>query len=274
VSGTSHAGEIGAIDEQVSGPSAVVTGGRRLVDPVFGEIAVRRDVAYGRAPVGDDEAELTLDLYEPAGDAAPARPAAIYLHGGDFTSGDKAEGRRVALDLAQRGYVVASLTYRLLRLVPGVEGPYIGAIRGALSDAQAAVRWLRARGAPLRLDTDAIVALGWSAGAIVALHLAHGANAPSDHPVDAGGSARISAAVALAGAAYYFSSKAPPMLLIHGEADRVMGLQGARNTVAASVERGRDCRLVTYPDVGHDLYEVYDRWMPEVVAFLAATLDP
>ena len=37
----------------------------------------------------------------------------MYIHGGGFTGGSKATGRKYALELTKRGYAVFSINYRL-----------------------------------------------------------------------------------------------------------------------------------------------------------------
>ena len=106
-------------------------------------------------------ATLTLDLYRPSrGDA----PLVLYVHGGGWRSGDKADGstNRLAA-LARHGITVASANYRL---VPGTVFP------GQLHDVKGAVRWLRAQGPSLGVNTDRIGIWGASAGAYLGSLLA------------------------------------------------------------------------------------------------------
>ena len=57
-----------------------------------------------------------MDVYEPAGDHARNRPAMVWIHGGGFRGGTRHQGNVVGLAraFAQRGYVAASIDYRLL----------------------------------------------------------------------------------------------------------------------------------------------------------------
>ncbi|NBV49478.1 MAG: hypothetical protein EBR95_10685, partial [Verrucomicrobia bacterium] len=82
-----------------------------------------------------------LDLYvQYARDFKVRRPGVLFIHGGGFTAGDKAEFRSasVSADLARAGYVVVSCNYVLgAKDKPGVWPRNI-------ADCRDAVRWMRA----------------------------------------------------------------------------------------------------------------------------------
>jgi len=115
------------------------------------------DVTYS-APTGFRP--LTLDLYLPRPRTA-ARPLLIYIHGGGWMSGHARHcgafenWPRVLADLAARGYVVASVNYRL-------SGE--AASPAAAHDIANAVRWLRARAASYSIDKQRVGVWGASAG--------------------------------------------------------------------------------------------------------------
>jgi acetyl esterase/lipase len=96
-------------------------------------------------------AQHRLDLYRP--DSVGRCPLIVWVHGGAFRSGDKAEGAPLAL--VDHGYALASVNYRLSQeaLFPA-----------QIHDVKAAVRWLRAHADQYRLDPDLIGAWGPSAG--------------------------------------------------------------------------------------------------------------
>ncbi len=110
------------------------------------------DIQYGSAPDLNTHqpVALNLDLYQPTGDTAAARPAVVYAHSGGFSGGDKAGEANLFVPLVERGFVVASINYRLL--TTGCTGANltpqctVGAQAG-INDGQAAVRWLRANAA-------------------------------------------------------------------------------------------------------------------------------
>jgi acetyl esterase/lipase len=104
---------------------------------------------------------LTLDLYLPAARAAGGAPVIIYVHGGGWTSGHTRHSGAfenwpgVLASVAGRGYVVASLNYRL-----SAEAPF----PAAEQDVKSAVRWLRANAARFGIDKRRIGIWGGSAG--------------------------------------------------------------------------------------------------------------
>lgn len=119
-----------------------------------------------------------LDLYLPTEPAAgTGSPAVVWIHGGGWLNGTKAEARAQAIcrTLADAGYVAASIDYRL--------GP--GAWPGNLFDCKNAVRFLRAHATRYRIDPDRIAVAGGSAGGHLALMVALTAGAPDLEPTGA-----------------------------------------------------------------------------------------
>jgi acetyl esterase/lipase len=95
-------------------------------------VVVEKDVVYARA----GEPTVALDIYRPDTDRSP--PVVLYLHGGGWAVGDKADGSSERLEaLARHGVAVASANYRLTSAAT-----YPAQIHGV----KAAVRWLRANG--------------------------------------------------------------------------------------------------------------------------------
>lgn len=112
----------------------------------------REDVSYD-----DRYDETKLDLYLPEGlSAADApRPAVMLLHPGGWRFGGRYLMAPTARRLANSGYVVANVAYRL---VPKVTFP------GPVQDAWCALAHLRAHASEYRIDPDRIAVLGYSAG--------------------------------------------------------------------------------------------------------------
>jgi len=149
----------------------------RYRDVVFSGFTLTSDLAYGSAPdLQGHPVDLKLDLYQPAGDPQTRRPAIVWIHGGGFSGGDKTSSPFPALarQFAKRGYVAASINYRLLATercagVQPVPQSCQDAAVAAQHDAQAAVRWLRAHAAQYGIDPTRIAVGGGSAGAATAL---------------------------------------------------------------------------------------------------------
>jgi arylsulfatase A len=105
---------------------------------------------------------LKMDLYRP-GQALGELPAVVCIHGGGWANGNRTGHGRVARALAARGYVAATISYRL-----SGEAPFPAAIH----DCKAAVRFLRANAKEYGLDRENIGAIGLSAGGHLAALLA------------------------------------------------------------------------------------------------------
>lgn len=140
---------------------------------------------------------LTLDLYlPPTSLARPAGgfPLVLYIHGGGWMGGDAhrsgpfVDFPGVLALLASRGYVVASMEYRL-----SGEARFPAQIQ----DVKAAVRWLRLHAGKYGIDPTRAVAWGASAGAHLASLAAVSCNVPGLAPApdakpDPGGAAAVS----------------------------------------------------------------------------------
>ncbi|HTU90008.1 MAG TPA: alpha/beta hydrolase [Gemmataceae bacterium] len=107
----------------------------------------RRDVAYGK-----DEKQR-LDLYAPKG--VKQAPVVIFVHGGEWTRGDKANVSYKPKFLNENGIVFVSINYRL---TPPAKHP------AQVQDVASAVRWVHDHAAEIGGDAKKIVLMGHSAG--------------------------------------------------------------------------------------------------------------
>lgn len=143
------------------------------------------DLVYGKTP----EQELKLDIYRPKTDAV--LPACVLVHGGGWIGGDKERFRALGFALAEKGYVVANVEYRLA-----------GAAKypAAVQDCSLAVRWLRTHAKQFGLDPQRIGAWGGSAGGhLVGLLAAAPTHAPFLSPELKDVSAVVQATCIMAG---------------------------------------------------------------------------
>ncbi len=80
-------------------------------------VTVTSNVVYGQGEVGGGGTfvDLKLDLYTPQGTGQTELPLVVVVHGGGFVGGSKTQGNVVdwAQGFASRGYLVASIDYRL-----------------------------------------------------------------------------------------------------------------------------------------------------------------
>lgn len=242
----------------VPGVSApVATAATRYLDPIFLP-DVQRDVVYGTATAADGSTvELQLDLYTPRGDAASGRPVFVFAHGGFFFTGDKSTTVTWAQRMAQRGYVAASINYRLGTapvLYPVDTPTEFQVVNDARADMQTAVRWFRANAASLRIDPDRIAVGGTSAGAVTALGVAANADAPlpGDH---AEFSSAVCTAVSFSGAndPAAFGPLDAGAIFHHGELDTVVPTAQAIATRDAMSAAGLPVAWYEYAGEGHEL---------------------
>jgi dienelactone hydrolase len=136
-----------------------------FLDEVFPEPIVEHDVVYSRVTDQFGTHDLGMDIYQPRGDTRRNRPAIVWVHGGKFQQGHKGNLREFAMEFARRGYVCAAIEYRLWRAYdPGA--PAAQCVEIAQSDAQAAIRFLRAHAVDLTLDPARVAIAGYSAGSL------------------------------------------------------------------------------------------------------------
>ncbi|MFY9256934.1 MAG: alpha/beta fold hydrolase [Fuerstiella sp.] len=128
------------------------------------KLDAKLNVTYAR--YGDRT--LEMDVYRPK-DAWGQLPAVVCIHGGGWANGSRANHRLIAKSLAERGFVAATISYRL-----SDEAPFPAAIQ----DCKAAVRFLRANSKEFGIDPANIGAIGLSAGGHLTALLAMSAGVP------------------------------------------------------------------------------------------------
>ena len=256
-------------------------------------ISMREDIAYGDPAPIEANYERALDLYVPVakvGESQKAHRAAIVvIHGGGWMSQTR-KGRRersIASDLAEEGFVAASIDYTLVDLDhPERSG---GAWPQMFADCCDAVSYLRDHAAELSIDPTAIGAIGGSAGGHLAAMLAvarcqpgggsivHGAAVGAAvilygvgdlmHWIPVADDARLavaSAKIMLGGTpderpdayrkaspVYYASSASAPMLMFHGDADEVIDASQSEWFQDRLEDAGADSELIIVPNAPH-----------------------
>lgn len=103
------------------------------------------------------ESRLQMDIYLPA--TQEKAPAVIFAPGGWWLTAPKAAGIQICYQLAQAGFVAASIEYRLIGTVNYVE---------SIGDVKAAIRYLRANADKFNIDKNKIAVMGMSAGGYLA----------------------------------------------------------------------------------------------------------
>lgn len=121
------------------------------------EITVENGIEY----TNPDNQHLMLNMARPANGDGPF-PAVLCIHGGGFRAGNRQGYDGLIKQLAQRGYVAVTVSYRF---APKYQFP------AQVYDVKAAVRWLRANAAKYHIDPNRIGVTGGSAGGHLAQFL-------------------------------------------------------------------------------------------------------
>ena len=124
-----------------------------------GEVIFEQGVEYSNP----DDQHLQLNIARPKDRKAAERsPVVLCIHGGGFRAGKRERWDKLCQQLADRGYVAATATYRL---APKYQFP------AAVNDVKAAVQWLRANAEKYQIDPERIGVVGDSAGGHLAQFL-------------------------------------------------------------------------------------------------------
>ena len=115
------------------------------------DVDVLRDVVFGKGGGRDLKMHIVLPKEKPK---QPA-PAFVWIHGGGWKGGTKEGGVRQCVPLVRRGFVGATIEYRL-----SGEAPFPAQIE----DCKCAIRFLREHAAKYNLDPRRIAVGGSSAG--------------------------------------------------------------------------------------------------------------
>jgi acetyl esterase/lipase len=133
-------------------------------------------LSYTSSP---DRSVQALDLYLPPGSTATPRPLVVFIHGGAWLGGSRrlngafVDWPGALAALAARGFVVASIDYRL---APAATFP------AQVQDVKQAVRWLRSQAGVYGIDRSRVLVWGAEAGGHLAALAAASCGAASLEP--------------------------------------------------------------------------------------------
>ncbi len=134
-------------------------------DPVVPEnIEAFKDIEYKRI----EDISLQLDIYK-AKDLKTPAPTLIFIHGGAWRKGKRSDYLPYLLDYAEKGYITATVSYRLTK-----QAPY----PAAAQDVSCGIKWIKANADQYGIDPDRIALIGGSAGGHLALLIGYGGENP------------------------------------------------------------------------------------------------
>jgi alpha-L-fucosidase 2 len=258
-----------------------------------GGAVVKSDVEYGRA--GD--VSLRLDVCIP--DGKGPFPAAILIHGGAWSGGDKRRDVSPLFGpLTRAGFVWFSINYRL---APKHPWP------ACFDDVQTAVQWVALHAPEYKADPARLALIGYSAGghlaclaalmagddspvrAVVGLaadtdfesdpRMRNGLKKPLRNLLGRANMSETDIRTVLRGLSPidHVRTGAPPFLLLHGSADRIVPVNESIHFQSRLDACGVPVELVILKGAPHSLagWFRYDPGYPgEIIAWLRHTLGP
>jgi len=149
----------------------IAVAGTRYRDVIFPSVTTGTGIPFGmNADISGAIDTLLMDVYQPTGDTVTLRPLVICMHGGSLVSGNRSEMTPECIDFATRGYVAATIDYRVGMEFPENVTTILEALLRGVQDTKAAVRFFRAHAAQYGIDTSRIFLEGSSAGSMIAVH--------------------------------------------------------------------------------------------------------
>ncbi len=119
-------------------------------------------IRFDNISYGSHGVDNLLDIYIPKG-TNTIQPTIVNIHGGGWVYGNKEIYQYYCMELAQRGFVVVNINYRV---APETRFP------GAVYDINNALKFIENRGAEYFVDKDRLVLVGDSAGGQLVSHFA------------------------------------------------------------------------------------------------------
>jgi acetyl esterase/lipase len=257
----------------------------QIKEPVY---YLDEDVTFSQADAwfGHVTRDLRMDIIYPQIDGK--YPCIIWICGGGWMQMNKGAHLPYLTDLARRGFVIASVEYRLAN-----EAPFPGAI----IDIKAAIRYLRANAKRYSINTEKFGVMGESAGGYLAamIALTRGAEfeagehlnqssavqavcpwyAPSDLPKLANnlsqhpffnGDIKDKNYCSLINPISYITPDAPPFLILHGTEDMTVPFEQSEILYNALIAQKIDTRFIALKGEGHAGEQFFQRPLWDLIA--------
>ncbi|MFN6163115.1 MAG: alpha/beta hydrolase fold domain-containing protein [Planctomycetota bacterium] len=248
-----------------------------------GKVVVRYNIPYAE---GAGFSRMA-DIYQPISEGR--FPAIVMIHGGAWFAGDKSYDALHARRFAAQGYVVMVINYRL---APTHKHP------AQIDDCFESIRWLVSNAETFQVDGDRIGVWGYSAGghlaALVATNPRSGiprvkacvaGGAPCDLrliPDDSGllqgflggTRAEVPEIYEAASPIHHVSEDDPPMLLFHGEADRLVPIAFSLGMRQRLEDKSVACEFLPLEKKSHIMAFVDQKAIQQSIEFFDRHLKP
>ena len=248
---------------------AILLGATTMPAPTTAPVPDVRDIEYAKS----DGISQKLDAFVPTGPGP--FPIALIVHGGGWGSGDKEKDITPLFEpLKNAGFVVFTINYRL---APAYRWP------DCYEDVKTAIHWAKTHAAEFHADPKRLALIGYSAGGHLAflaatqatgddtvqalvglspptdleldlpqrgglsLSLQHLLNRPHELTPDARQQLHEMSPI------NYIHPGLPPVLLLHGTADKSVLFQDSINLQAKLKSVGVECDLITLQGAPHNI---------------------
>ena len=242
------------------------------------------NVVYARE---DHNQTLLMNLLQPV--SSKPTPAVIFATGGGFTSSDQSRLIQPRMFLAEHGFFVASISYRVMPR---------GKFPAPVEDLKSAIRFIKAHAKDCNIDPGKISLVGSSAGGFLASFCAVTNDSNKfDRGMNLDQSSTVRSVVTMYGVSdlklfdvnkfpeaqgfvteenideadltRYVSKNSAPMLLFHGLADETVPPVHTENLYKALTEAGATAEKYLIPNATHaDAYFVQDEVCNLLLNFL------
>lgn len=257
----------------------------KVIDPQRVDFEKEGLAFFGDVAYSSQHERQKLDLWYPKNIPGPL-PAIVWIHGGGWSDENLTKLYRPEPELAamaKKGFVCVSIEYRLCQHAP---------FPAQISDCKCAIRFLRAHAGQYHIDPNRIGVWGESAGGHLTSLLAAAGKvkefegdggweefssevqaacpwyAPNDMVRSAlerngdlmdrlfgGPIERVKDLVWAASPMKYVGNALPPMLLMHGDVDRLVPTWQSVTFYEQLKAHGNDAELVVVPGQGHGFFD-------------------
>ena len=231
-----------------------------------------KNIKYGNAP----DNQNSFDAYIP-NDLKPGAKVIVYIHGGSWSRGDKSEFPKQLIDelAGKRGYVVASMNYRLVK-------DTMNRFPAQIEDVKKLIEFITKNAKKYKYNGDEYALMGGSAGAHLAMLYAYGHDAKkqvktvidlwgptdlTDKSIRPDGSDADKTIIRFLGekdvnaqitkdaspALFLTKATAVPTILFHGGKDPLVDVSQAKNLYKKLQDLQAPAQLEIYPEEKHGM---------------------